>query len=84
MLEVLHDDVPVLFQNRKGYEQVETTAKQVGPQGLPKAKNVDPFEFAFVPNKKHAEEEEEVRRVGGLEVQVELWVHQLDQVVQGK
>ena len=37
MLQVLHDDVSVLFQDGQRYEQVEAAAEIVGPQCLPQA-----------------------------------------------
>ena len=46
--------------------------------------SVSPFKFAFVPNKKHAKEEEKVGGVGRLEVQIEFGIHELNEVVEGK
>lgn len=42
------------------------------------------MEFALVPDEQHAEEEEEVGGVCFLEVEVEGWVHELDEVVEGE
>lgn len=70
MLEMLHDDVSVFFQNGKRDEEVEVAAEEIGPEGFPQAQGVDPFEFALVPDEEHAEKEEKVGGVGGLEVEV--------------
>lgn len=42
------------------------------------------MKFALVPDEQHAEEEEEVGGVCGLEVEVEGGVHELDEVVEGE
>lgn len=78
---MLHDDIAVFFQDGQRDEEVEAAAEPVGPQRLPQTQHVDPFELALVPDEEHAKEEEEVGRVGGLEVEVEFRVHELDEVV---
>ena len=60
MLQVLHNDVPVLFEYRQCNEQMKVTTQVICPERFPKAKDVRPFKLAFVPDKKHAEEEKEV------------------------
>jgi len=40
------------------------------------------LKFALVPDEQHAEEEKKVGGVGGLEVEVEGGVHELDEVVE--
>lgn len=82
MLQMRHDDVAVLLEDRKRDEDVEVGAVVVGPQRLPQTQNVSPLELALVPDKQHAEEEEEVGRVGRLEVEVQLRVHELHEVVE--
>jgi hypothetical protein len=42
------------------------------------------MEFPFIPDEEHPEEEKEVGRVGGLEVEVEFGIHELDKVVEGQ
>lgn len=78
MLQMVHDDVSVLLQDRQCDEQVETAGVVICPQRFPQSKNVPPFKFALVPYQKHTEKEEEIRAVGGLEVKVELRIHELD------
>lgn len=63
---------------------MEITAEIVGPQAFPQPEHVGPFKLALVPDKKHAEEEKEVGRVGGLEVEVEGGIHELNEMVEGK
>ena len=63
---------------------MKLTAHEIRPEPLPQAQDIRPLEFTLVPDEQHAEEEEEVGRVGGLEVQVELGVHELDKVVKGE
>ena len=67
---MLHDYVSVLLQNGQSDEEMELAALEIGPECLPQTKNIRPFKFAFVPHEKHSEEEEEIRRVGGLKVKV--------------
>lgn len=55
----------------------------VSPEGFPESQDVQPGEFALVPDEQHAEEEEEVCRVDALKVEVEFWVEELDEVVEG-
>ena len=55
----------------------------VSPEGFPETQDVQPGEFALVPDEQHAEEEEKVCGVDALEVQVEFWVEELDEVVEG-
>lgn len=68
VFQVLHDDVAVFFEDGEGDEEVEAAGEVVGPEGFPEAQDVGPFELALVPDEEHAEEEEKVGRVGGLEV----------------
>ena len=72
----------MLLQDRQGDKQVKLRREVVGPQQLPQPQDITPVELALVPDEQHAEEEEEVGRVGGLEVQVELWVEELDELVE--
>lgn len=65
---MLHDHITMFFKNRKRNEKVKVTAQPVGPETFPQTKNIAPFEFALIPDKKHAKEEEKVGRIGGLEV----------------
>ena len=60
---------------------MEVTAQVIGPEGFPESKHIHPFELSLEPNEKHAEEEEEVRGFCGLEVEVELGVHELHEMV---
>ena len=55
----------------------------VSPEGFPETQDVQPWEFALVPDEQHAEEEEEICGVDALEVEVEFWVEELDEVVEG-
>jgi hypothetical protein len=82
VLQMRHDDISVLLQDGKSYEDVKVTTLIVCPQRLPQSKGVGPFELSLVPHKKHAEEEEKVGRVGGLQMEVELRVHELYKVVE--
>lgn len=84
MLQMLHDDIPVFLQYCKRNEQMKVAAQIIRPQRLPQSKGISPFEFPLVPDEQHTEEEEEVGGVGGLKVQVELWVHELDEMIEGQ
>lgn len=81
---MIHDDVAVLFQNPQGNEQMETARKIVCPERFPETQYVGPFKFPLVPDKEHSEEEEKVGAVRGLQMEVELRVHKLDEVVNGE
>lgn len=81
MLQMIHNDIPMFLKNGQGEEEMEAAGEVVCPQGFPETEDVCPFELALVPDEKHAEEEEKVGAVGGLQVQVELGVHELDEVV---
>ena len=81
--EVRQDGVAVRLEDGAGDEQVEVAREVVGPETLPQAQHVGPGELALVPDEQHAEEEEEVGRVGGLQVQVELRVEELHELVEG-
>lgn len=70
MLKVFHDNVSMLFQNRKRNENMEVAAQVVRPQALPESENVHPFKLTFVPDQQHAEKEEEIGRLGLFQVEV--------------
>jgi len=80
---MLHNNIPMLFQNCKRNKQVKLTTHEIRPQAFPKAEYIGPFEFTLVPDEQHAEEEEKVGRIGGLKMQVQRWVHKLNEVVEG-
>lgn len=61
---------------------MKIAAQEVGPEGFPESEHIDPFEFALVPDEQHSEKEEKVGRVGALEVEVEVWIHELDKVIE--
>lgn len=61
---------------------MELRGEIVRPQALPQTENIRPFKLTLVPDEKHAEEEKEIGRVGGLEVQVEFRIEQLDKMVE--
>ena len=82
--QMLHDDLPMLLQDRQRNEQMEVAAHIIRPQALPQPQHVRPFKFAFVPDEQHAEEEEKIRRIGFLEVEIEGGVHELDEVIEGE
>lgn len=81
--QMLHNHISVFFENGNGDEEVEVCREVVGPEAFPQTQHVQPGELALVPDEQHAEEEEKVCRVDGLEVEVKFWVEQLDEVVQG-
>jgi len=60
---------------------VEVAALVVGPERLPQPQYIRPLEFALVPDKQHPEEKEEVCRLSGLKVKIQLGVHKLYEVV---
>jgi len=64
VLQMCHYDITVFLQNGQRNEDVEVAALVVGPECLPQPQHIRPFELAFVPNKQHAEEKEEVGRLG--------------------
>ena len=82
VLEVLHDDIAMLFQYGQCNKKVELAALEVGPESLPEAEHICPLKLALIPDKQHSEEEEKVGRVGFFEVEVEGGVHKLDEVVE--
>ncbi len=61
---------------------MKIAAQEVGPEGFPESEHIYPFEFTLVPDEQHTEEEEKVCRVGALEVEVEVRIHQLDKVIE--
>ena len=63
---------------------METTTQIIRPQRLPQTQRIRPFELALVPDQQHAEEEEEIGRVGRLQVQIEFGVHKLYEVVESE
>ena len=64
MLQVVHDDIPVFFQDRQRNEQVEIAREMVCPQRLPESEDITPVKLTLIPYQKHAEEKEKVRAVG--------------------
>lgn len=84
MLQMIHDDITMFFKNGQCEKEMEAAGEIICPKGFPETEDVCPFEFALVPYDQHAEEEEKVCAVGRLEVQVELGVHELDEVVNGE
>ena len=84
MLQMLHNHVTMLLQYRQRDEQMEVAAQIIGPEGFPQSQDVAPWELALVPHYKHAEKEEEIGAVGGLQVQVQRRVHQSDEVIEGQ
>jgi hypothetical protein len=80
---MLHNDFPVFFEYGDCDEQVEVCGEIVGPEAFPETQDIGPLELALVPDEEHAEEEEEVCGVDGLEVEVKFWVEELDEVVEG-
>jgi hypothetical protein len=82
MLQVFHDWRPVLLENSQSDKEVEITAVEIGPETFPQEEHVVPREFPLVPDQQHSEEEEEIRAVRGLEVKIELRVHELDKLVE--
>jgi len=60
---------------------VEIAAQIVRPQRFPQSENIGPLKFPLVPYEEHSEEEEEICRVGGLKVNIQLRVHKLDEMV---
>ena len=63
---------------------MELAAVEIRPETFPQAEHVCPFELTLVPDKKHAEEKEEVGGICGLKMKVECGVHQLDKVVESQ
>lgn len=61
---------------------MKVATQEVGPEGFPESEHIYPFEFALVPDEQHTEEEEKVGRVGTLEVEVEVRIHELDEVIE--
>lgn len=74
----------MFFKNRKRNEEMKVTAQPVGPETFPQSEDIGPFELALVPDKKHAKEEEKIGGVGGLKVQVEGWIHKLDEMIESE
>lgn len=74
VLQVLHDDIPMLLKYGQCDKKMKVAAQEICPQALPQSKYICPQEFALVPDKQHAEEEEEVGRVGTLEMKVKSWI----------
>lgn len=68
MLEMIHDGAAMLFEDGEGDEEMELAAEPVRPESLPEAKDVAPFELALEPDQQHAKEEEEIGRVGRLQM----------------
>ena len=63
---------------------MKVAAQVVCPERFPQAKHICPFKFTLVPDEQHAEEEEEVGRVCGLEVKIKGWIHELNEVVKSQ
>ena len=68
MFEVGHYHVSMLLEYCQRNEKVKVAAQVVGPESFPQPKGIRPLEVPFVPDQEHAEEKEEIRRVGGLEM----------------
>lgn len=79
---MIHNHIAVFLQDAHGHKEMETTGQIVGPQGFPQTEHVGPFKLPLVPDQQHAEKEEEVGAIGGLQVEVELGVHQLHEMVE--
>ena len=84
VLQVLQDDISVFLKDGKGNEEMEVATVIIRPQPLPQTEHVGPYELALVPDKQHAEEKEEIGGVGGLQVHIELRIHELQQVVESE
>lgn len=81
MPEMVHNDVSVFLEDGQCDKEVEAAGQIVRPQSFPKAKNIRPCKLALVPYKKHPEEEEKVRAIGRLEMEVKLGVHELNELI---
>ena len=79
---MLHNGTPMLLKDRKRDEEMEVAAEIIRPQDLPEPQYIGPFKFALVPNKKHAEKEEEVCGVSRLQMQIQGRIHKLYQVIE--
>ena len=75
MLEVIHDNISMFFENGQSDKEVKAAAEPICPKRLPQPQDIDPFKFSFVPHKQHPEEEEEVRAISSLKMEIELWIH---------
>lgn len=62
---------------------MELAAQVIGPQHLPQAEDIIPWEFPLIPDEEHAEEEEEVGGVCRLQMCVQLRVHELYKMIEG-
>lgn len=81
-LQVVHDDCPVLLEDRHGYEDMEIGRHKVRPQSFPKSKDILKFEFALVPNQQGAEKEEEICAVEFLQMKIQLRVEKLHEMIE--
>lgn len=61
---------------------MEIAALVVGPKRFPQPQYISPLKLSLIPHQEHAEEEKEICRVGRLEMQVQLRIHELDKVVE--
>lgn len=84
MQQMRHNNIPMFLQNRKCNKDVKVRTIHIGPERFPETEYVWPFKLAFIPYEQHAEEEEKVGRIGFLEVEIEFWVHELDEVVKSE
>jgi hypothetical protein len=84
MLEMRHDDVSMFLQNCQCNEDVEIATIVISPKRLPESQDIGPFEFSLVPDKEHTEEKEEVCGIGGLEMEIEFRIHNLDEMIECK
>jgi hypothetical protein len=64
MLQMVHDDITVFFENGESNEKMEVAGQIVCPKRFPQAEDVPPTELALVPNEQHAEIEKEVSAIG--------------------
>jgi hypothetical protein len=79
---VIHDDISMLFENSQSDKEVKAAAKPIRPERLPESQDVDPHKLSLVPHKQHTKEEEEVCAISSLEMEIELWIHQLNKLVE--
>jgi hypothetical protein len=82
VLQVLHYWISPLLKNSQGNEEMEVTALVIGPENLPQTESIHPWELAFIPNKQHAEKEEEIGRIGFLKMDIEFRIKDLNKVIE--
>lgn len=84
MLQVIDNHMTVLLEYGQGHEEMEVAAQIVGPKGFPQAESIRPLKLSLIPHQKHAKEEEKVGRICRLEMSIELRIHQLNKMIEGK